>query len=59
MNLIVDLQIKSNQNQIKYKVNKTKKILSDKMKYESFMCRMRKKLSIVNVTCKKREIKEE
>ncbi len=41
-----------------YKVNKTKKILSDEMKYESFMYKMRKKISIVNVTCKKREIKE-
>ncbi len=41
-----------------YKVNKTKKILSDEMKYESFMHRMRKK-STVNIIHKKREIKKE
>ncbi len=41
-----------------YKTDKTDKILSDKKKYESFMCKMRKK-SIMNITCKKKEIKEE
>jgi len=41
-----------------YKADKTDKILSDKKKYESFMCKMRKK-SIMNITCKKKEIKEE
>ncbi len=41
-----------------YKADKTDKILSDKKKYESFMCKMRKK-SIVNITRKKKEIKEE
>ncbi len=41
-----------------YKADKINKILSDEKKYESFMCKMRKK-SIMNVTCKKKEIKEE
>ena len=41
-----------------YKADKTDKILSNEKKYESFICKMRKK-SIMNVTCKKREIKEE
>ncbi len=40
-----------------YKVNKIKKILNDEMKYESFMCKMRKK-SIVNIIHEKKEIKE-
>jgi len=51
------LDMKENE-RLWYKVNKTKKILSDEMKYESFVRRMRKK-STVNVTCKKREIREE
>ncbi len=37
---------------------KADKILSDKKKYESFMCKMRKK-SIMNIIHEKREIKEE
>ncbi len=41
-----------------YKIDKTDKILSDEKKYESFMCKMRKK-SIVNVIREKREIREE
>ncbi len=41
-----------------YKADKTDKILSDKKKYESFVCKMRKK-SIVNVIREKREIKKE
>ncbi len=41
-----------------YKADKINKILSDEKKYESFMRKMRKK-SIMNVTRKKKEIKEE
>jgi len=41
-----------------YKADKTNKILSNEKKYESFMCKMRKK-SIMNIICKKKEIKEE
>ncbi len=41
-----------------YKADKTDKILSNKKKYESFVCKMRKK-SIMNVTYKKKEIREE
>ena len=41
-----------------YKADKTDKILSDEKKYESFMCKMRKK-SIMNIIHEKREIKEE
>ena len=41
-----------------YKVNKINKILSNEMKYKNFMHKMRKK-SIVNIICKKKEIKEE
>ncbi len=41
-----------------YKADKTDKILSNKKKYESFMHKMRKK-SIVNIICKKKEIKKE
>ncbi len=51
------LDMKENE-RLWYKVNKTKKILSDEMKYENFVRRIRKK-STVNVTCKKREIREE
>ncbi len=51
------LNMKKNE-RLWYKADKTDKILSDEKKYESFMCKMRKK-SIVNITCKKREIKEE
>ncbi len=41
-----------------YKVNKTKKILSDEIKYESFMHKMRKK-STVNIIHEKKEIRKE
>ncbi len=41
-----------------YKADKIDKILSDEKKYESFMCKMRKK-SFMNITCKNKEIKEE
>jgi len=41
-----------------YKTDKIDKILSDEKKYENFMRKMRKK-SIMNITCKKREIKKE
>ncbi len=41
-----------------YKADKIDKILSNEKKYESFMCKMRKK-SIVNVIREKREIREE
>ena len=51
------LNMKKNE-RLWYKADKTDKILSDKKKYESFMCKMRKK-SIMNITCKKKEIKEE
>jgi len=51
------LNMKKNE-RLWYKADKTDKILSDKKKYKSFMCKMRKK-SIVNITCKKKEIKEE
>ncbi len=51
------LNMKKNE-RLWYKADKINKILSDKKKYESFMCKMRKK-SIMNVTCKKKEIKEE
>ena len=51
------LDMKKNE-RLWYKADKTDKILSDEKKYESFMCKMRKK-SIVNITCKKKEIREE
>jgi len=51
------LNMKKNE-RLWYKANKTDKILSDEKKYESFVRKMRKK-SIVNITCKKKEIKEE
>ncbi len=51
------LDMKKNE-RLWYKADKTDKILSDEKKYESFMCKMRKK-SIMNVTCKKKEIREE
>ncbi len=51
------LDMKKNE-RLWYKADKTDKILSDETKYESFMCKMRKK-SIMNVTCKKKEIREE
>ncbi len=41
-----------------YKADKTDKILSNEKKYKSFMRKMRKK-SIMNITRKKKEIKEE
>jgi len=50
------LDMKKNE-RLWYKADKTDKILSDEKKYESFMCKMRKK-SIVNVTRKKKEIRE-
>ncbi len=50
------LDMKKNE-RLWYKADKTDKILSDEKKYESFMCKIRKK-SIVNVTRKKKEIRE-
>jgi len=51
------LDMKKNEH-LWYKADKTDKILSDEKKYESFVCKMRKK-SIVNITRKKKEIREE
>ncbi len=56
-NLWDALNMKKNEH-LWYKADKTDKILSDEKKYESFMRKMRKK-SIMNVTCKKKEIREE
>ncbi len=51
------LNIKKNK-RLWYKADKTDKILSDEKKYESFVRKMRKK-SIMNITCKKKEIRKE
>jgi len=51
------LNMKKNE-RLWYKADKTDKILSDEKKYESFVRKMRKK-SIMNITCKKKEIREE
>ncbi len=51
------LNMKKNE-RLWYKADKTDKILSDEKKYESFMCKMRKK-SIVNIIHKKKKIREE
>jgi len=51
------LDMKKNE-RLWYKADKTDKILSDEKKYESFMCKMRKK-RIMNITRKKRGIREE
>ncbi len=56
-NLWNALNIKKNK-RLWYKADKTDKILSDEKKYESFICKMRKK-SIMNIICEKKEIKEE
>ncbi len=50
------LNMKKNE-RLWYKADKTDKILSDEKKYESFVCKMRKK-SIVNIIREKKEIRK-